>query len=262
MAPRPSVDAETGGAYPAAPLTVHELPATLRPREAFAQRGAASLSDDALLAILLRSGRRGRNVVDLARDVLQAFGGLGPLARASYEELLARRFPGIGRVKAMEIAAALELGRRAVSQATDEDAPVIRDPASVVRALQTSLHGLRQEVFWTLLLDTKHHLIGRPVEVSRGLLDASPVHPREVFATAIRHAAAAVILAHNHPSGDPAPSPEDLRVTRQLVEASRILGIRVLDHIVIGRVAAAHAGHVSLREQGLVGFDGAPSSGA
>jgi len=239
-----------------ASLTVHELPATLRPREAFALRGAANLPDDALLAILLRSGRRGRNVAELARDVLQAFGGLGPLARASYEELLARRISGLGRVKAMEIAAALELGRRAADQAAGADAPVIRDPDSVVRALRPLLHGLRQEVFWALLLDTKHHLIGRPVEVSRGLLDASPVHPREVFATAIRHAAAAVILAHNHPSGDPAPSPEDVRVTRQLVDASRILAIRVLDHIVVGRETEAHPGHVSLREKGLVAFEG------
>ena len=99
-------------------------------------------------------------------------------------------------------------------------------------------------------------IIGQPVETTRGLLDTSPVHPREVFAKAIRHAAAAVILAHNHPSGDPSPSPEDLRVTRQLVDASRILGIRVLDHVIVGRETATHPGHLSLREKGLVSFDG------
>ena len=256
MAPHTSDCREEGAAYPAQPLTVRDLPATLRPREEFLRRGAANLSDDTLLAILLRSGRRGRNVAELARDVLHAFGGLGPLAKATYEELRAKRISGLGKVKAMEIAAALELGRRAAGQTPADEAPIVRDPESVVRQLQPLAFNLRQEVFWTLLLDTRNRLIGHPEEVSRGLLDTSPVHPREVFAKAIRHAAAAVILAHNHPSGDPSPSPEDLRVTRQLVDASRILGIRVLDHVIVGRETATHPGHLSLREKGLVSFDG------
>ena len=256
MARPPSGCREEGAAYPAPPLTVRELLPGLRPREELARRGAAQLSDDALLAILLRSGRRGRNVAELARDVLQAFGGLGSLARASFEEILARRFSGVGRVKAMEIAAALELGRRAAAQSPTEEAPFVRDPESVVRQLRLLTANLRQEVFWTLLLDTKNRLIGRPQEISRGLLDSSPVHPREVFSTAISHAAAAVILAHNHPSGDSTPSVEDLRVTRQLVEASRILGIRVLDHVILGRETDQRPGYLSLREKGLATFDG------
>jgi DNA repair protein RadC len=256
MARPPSGCREEGAAYPTAPLTVREMLPGLRPREALALRGAAQLSDDALLAILLRSGRRGRNVVELARDVLQAFDGLGPLSRASFEEIKSRRILGLGRVKAMEIAAALELGRRAAAQNPTEEAPFVRDPESVVRQLRPLAANLRQEVFWALLLDTKNRLIGRPQEVSRGLLDSSPVHPREVFSAAISHAAAAVILAHNHPSGDPTPSVEDLRVTRQLVEASRILGIRVLDHVIMGRETDQRPGYLSLREKGLATFDG------
>ncbi len=256
MARPPSGCREEGAPYPAAPLTVREMLPGLRPREALALRGAAQLPDDALLAILLRSGRRGRNVAELARDVLQAFEGLPRLAHASFEEITARHISGLGKVKAMEIAAAFELGRRVAAQAAVAEAPVVRDPASVADQLRPLSGGLRQEVFWALLLDARNRLIGRPLEISRGLLDSSPVHPREVFSKAISYAAAAVILAHNHPSGDPTPSIEDLRVTRQLVEASRIIGIRVLDHVIVGRETDLRPGHLSLREKGLATFDG------
>ena len=254
--PSDSRNKKDAASYPSAPLPLREITPGLRPREALAQRGAALLSDDTLLAILLRSGRPGRNVVELARDTLQAFDGLEPLARASFEEIASRRISGLGRVKAMEIAAAFELGRRAAAQQTAGEAPYVRDPESVFRQLRPLAASLRQEVFWALLLDTRNRLIGRPLEVTRGLLDTSPVHPREVFNLAVRHSAAAVILAHNHPSGDPSPSPEDLRVTRQLVEAARILGIRVLDHVIVGRETDTRPGHLSLREQGLATFDG------
>jgi DNA repair protein RadC len=207
------------------------------------------------VAIILRSGKRGRNVIDLARDLLRAAGGLGALSRASHEEILAHHIAGLGPVKAMELAAALELGRRAAGQQPAAEPPSVRDPAAAARLIHPLTHALQQEVFWTLLLDTKNRLIGQPVEASRGLLDASPVHPREVFSKAIRHGAAAVILAHNHPSGDPTPSPEDLRVTRQLIEASRVLGIRVLDHIIVGRPSDSQPGFLSLRDKGLVSFD-------
>jgi DNA repair protein RadC len=236
-------------------MTVRELPAEMRPREEFLRRGAASVSDEVLVAIILRSGKRGRNVIDLARDLLRAAGGLGALSRASHEEILAHHIAGLGPVKAMELAAALELGRRAAGQQPASEPPSVRDPAGAARLIHPLTHALQQEVFWTLLLDTKNRLIGQPVEASRGLLDASPVHPREVFSKAIRHGAAAVILAHNHPSGDPTPSPEDLRVTRQLIEASRVLGIRVLDHIIVGRPSDSQPGFLSLRDKGLVSFD-------
>ena len=150
MARPPSGCREERAVYPALPLTVREMLPTLRPREALAQRGAAQLPDDALLAILLRSGRRGRNVVELARDVLQAFGGLGSLARASFEELTARRISGLGPVKAMEIAAALELGRRAAAQDPVAEATYVRDPASVVQQLRPLSANLRQEPFFCI----------------------------------------------------------------------------------------------------------------
>ena len=256
MDPHPSDGSEGKTAYPALTRTIHELLPEMRPREALMKRGAEHLPDDALLAIVLRSGRRGRNVVELAGDLLHAFGGLGSLSRATVEEIRAHRISGVGEVKAIDIAAAFELGRRAAHQTSGEEAPSVRDPESVVRVLRPLTHKLQQEVFWTLLLDTKNRLIGHPVEVTRGLLDASLVHPREVFATAIKHAAAAVILAHNHPSGDPTPSPEDLRITRQLIDASRILGIRILDHVIVVRETPDRPSHLSLREHGLANFDG------
>lgn len=237
-------------------MTVRELPAEMRPREEFLRRGASNVSDEVLVAIILRSGKRGKNVIDLARDLLRISGSLGALSRASHQEILAHRLQGLGPVKAMELAAALELGRRAAGQQPAAEAPSVRDPAAAARLIHPLTHALQQEVFWTLLLDTKNRLIGQPIEASRGLLDASPVHPREVFSKAIRHGAAAVILAHNHPSGDPTPSPEDLRVTRQLIEASRVLGIRVLDHIIVGRPSDLQPGYLSLRDKGLISFDG------
>jgi len=138
--------------------------------------------------------------------------------------------------------------------------PLIREPSRVAALLTPLAEGLAQEVFWALLLDTKNRMIGAPVETTRGLLDSSPVHPREVFRAAVREAAAAVIVAHNHPSGDPTPSKEDINITRRLIEASRILGIRVLDHVVIGRRMRSEGeaptpGFVSLREKNLVSFE-------
>jgi len=236
-------------------MTVRELPVGMRPREEFLRRGPTHVSDEVLIAIILRSGKRGKNVIDLARTLLCQAGGLGALARATHEELLAHRIPGLGPVKAMELAAALELGRRAAGQQPSSEPAAVRDPESAARLLRPLAHGLQQEVFWALLLDTKNRLIGQPVDVTKGLLDASPVHPREVFSRAIRHGAAAVILAHNHPSGDSTPSPEDLRVTRQLIEASRVLGIRVLDHIIVGAPSDTQPGYLSLRDKGLASFE-------
>ena len=256
MARQPPACREPGVVYPDAPVTMRDLPPELQPREELDRRGAAHLSDDTLLAIVLRNGRPGRNVADLARDVVQVFGGLAPLARATVDEVLAKKIRGVGRVKAMEIVAAFELGRRAAGHLPVEP-QMLRDPESVARALQPLASVEQQEVFWALNLDSKNRLIGRPCEVSRGLLDTTPVHPREVFKMAVRQAAAAVILAHNHPSGDPTPSAEDLRVTRQLVDAARVMGIRILDHVIVGRETPDHPAHLSLREKGLVAFDGA-----
>lgn len=254
MAPSPSYPPERP-VYPEAPLRVKELPPEMRPREEFQRRGAENAPDEVLLAILLRTGAAGKNVTELAREVLRRFGGLAALSQIDFAELLAAHIKGLGQVKAMELAAALELGRRAAQQGPRHDPPSIREPEAVFRLLAPLTRTVQQEIFWALLLDTKNKLIGQPVETTRGLLDTSPVHPREVFSKAVRYGAASVILAHNHPSGDPTPSREDVDITRRLIEAARILGIRVLDHVIVGKPSPAAPGYVSLREKNLVSFE-------
>jgi DNA repair protein RadC len=213
--------------------------------------------DEILLALLLRTGVPGKNVTELARELLRRYGGLAGLGKAEFDELRGLRVKGLGRVKCMELAAALELGRRAalLQQTPRDEAFPIREPEAIHRLLAPLARGLQQEVFWAVLLDVKNKLIGQPIETTRGLLDSSPVHPREVFSKAVRYSAAAVILAHNHPSGDPMPSKEDIEITRRLIEAARILGIRVVDHLIVGRPTATTPGYVSLREKNLVAFD-------
>ncbi len=229
---------------------LRDLPACQRPRELLERFGVDSVEDDVLLAIILRSGTRGLNVLELARRLLRRYGSLSELAAASEREL---RGPGLGPVKAQVLKAALELGRRLADEKLEE-APAIRTPADVAAALREDARVLKGETFWVLLLNTKNRLQGRPIPVSRGLLNASLVHPREVFRAAIQAASAAVVLAHNHPSGDPTPSAEDLHITRQLIDAGKIISIRVLDHVVLGRAGGAERDFVSVREKGLVDF--------
>ncbi|MFN2351007.1 MAG: DNA repair protein RadC [Kiritimatiellia bacterium] len=230
---------------------LHDLPPNQRPRELLERFGVAAVQDEVLLAIILRSGISGANVLELARKLLQDYGSLTEMAAASERDL---RRPGIGPVKAQILKAALELGRR-LSEETITATPYIRTPANAAALLRPRAQGLKHETFWVLLLNSKNRLQGKPLDISRGLLDASLVHPREVFRSAIREASAAVILAHNHPSGDPSPSPEDLRITRQLVDAGRLLSIRVLDHIILGRSdGAGQNDFLSIREAGLAEF--------
>ena len=258
MDPHPSYPPERA-VYPDTPLTVKELPQEMRPREEFQRRGAENVPDEILLAILLRTGVPGKNVTELARELLRRYGGLANLSKADFEELRSLKIKGLGKVKAMELAAALEISHRAMAhhrqQEVRPDEAPIREPEGVYRILAPLARGLQQEIFWALLLDTKNKLIGRPVETTRGLLDTSPVHPREVFSKAVRYSAASVILAHNHPSGDPTPSKEDIDITRRLVEAARILGIRVVDHLIVGKPSPSGSGYVSLREKNLVAFE-------
>lgn len=241
---------------------VKDLPVSLRPREDLEKRGAANLSDEQLLAILIRTGMRGVNAMDLARLLLCHYETLGRLANADWRELVSLKLPGLGRVKAMELEATLEIGRRIGSEKLRDDArSQVCEPKAVYNLLATRAGALRTEMFWALLLDTKNRLIGAPVEISSGLLDASLVHPREVFNPAVRHSAASIILAHNHPSGDPTPSAEDLRVTRQLVRAGSVMGVRVLDHVILGRTQERRPAFISLRETGLVDFKPADGLG-
>ena len=249
MKPTPPIPAD---AYEISRSRIKDLPDHRRPRELALEAGVESVPDEVLVAILLRAGIRGQSVIDLARQVLDRHqGSLARLAGASHNEL--RGIKGIGRVKALELQAALELGRRAAGE-NRELLQLVRAPADVLALLQAETARLDQEVFWVLMLDQKYRLRRAPAPVTKGILDASLAHPREVFREAIRLAAAAIIVAHNHPSGDPTPSAEDLATTRQLVATGKVVGIQVLDHIVIGGNHPAPAPFVSLREAGLVDF--------
>jgi DNA repair protein RadC len=243
---------ESAAPYEISLSRIKDLPDHRRPRELALDAGVQNVPDEVLVAILLRAGIRGQSVIDLARQVLDRHqGSLSRLAAASHDEI--RAIKGIGDVKALELRAALELGRRAAGEHRDL-LPLIREPAHVLALLQKETAQLDQEVFWVLLLDQKYRLRRAPEAVTKGILDASFAHPREVFRESTRRAAAAIIVAHNHPSGDPTPSAEDLRSTRQLVETGKIVGIQLLDHIVIGGKRPHPAPHVSLRESGLVDF--------
>jgi len=228
--------------------TVREMPEQLRPRELLEKNGVRCVQDDVLLAIILRSGVRGVNVVELSRALLKRFGSLSALAGASVEEIAA--VPGMGKVKAQVLVSALELGRRMNAEARPRRI-IVKGPNDIADLLGDRARLLEKEMFWVILLDARNGLKCEPIEVSMGLLDASLVHAREVFRDAIRSACGAVILAHNHPSGDTTPSAEDVRITRQLVEAGRIVDIKVLDHVVLG---GGGRGYLSMREEGVVAF--------
>lgn len=232
--------------------TVRDLPERLRPRELLDKHGVRNVQDDVLLAVLLRSGVRGMNVLDLARTLLRKFGSLSGLAGAAAGEIAS--VTGMGKVKAQVLMSALELGRRMQDEVSPKRV-IVKSPADVARLMGDPACRLEREVFWVLLLDARNGIKGQPVEVSAGLLDASLVHAREVFRDAVRNACGAVILVHNHPSGDTAPSAEDVRITRQLVEAGKVIDIKVLDHVILGGRREGGPDFLSLREEGLVSFN-------
>lgn len=230
-------------AEPPVHARITDWPPEERPREKLMRRGAAGLSDAELLAIIIRSGAGRTTAVEAARRLLVSLGALTHLATRSFQELRIAR--GIGPAKAVAIVAAFELGRRAAAERRGERLR-ISSPEDVVRAYQPLQRDLRQEQFTVLLLDSANRLL-RDVTVTSGTLNSSLVHPREVFRPAIAEPAAGIILLHNHPSGNPEPSTEDLHVTRQLVEASRIIGIPIHDHIILAGEAYA-----SFAERGLL----------
>jgi DNA repair protein RadC len=201
------------------------------------------LSDAELLSVLIGSGTRGSNAIDVARTVLQDAGSLAGLAGRTAREMM--RLRGIGPAKAAGLAAAVELGRR-MESAGRPPREVVRGPGDVAHIMVPLLRDLHQEVFHVLALDSSN-AVSANIEISRGTLNASLVHPREVFKAAIDHRAAAIIVVHNHPSGNPEPSQEDLSITRQLAEAGRTLGIPLHDHVIVGG-----KGWTSLAERGLL----------
>ena len=229
---------------------IAEMPEHERPRERLALKGAAALKDEELIAILLRTGRTGRSVIHVAQDLLKRFENrLDRLASAGLAEI--REVHGIGEAKAVELYAAFSLARRLATLPHDER-PRLESPASVAAQLADAFHGVMQEEFHVLLLDTKNYLL-RDERVTIGLVDRSQVHAREVFRSAIRESCSRILLAHNHPTGDPTPSPQDLACTRNLVAAGKIIGIDVLDHVIVGRPSATCLrGFISLREENLL----------
>lgn len=223
--------------------TLKDMPEELRPRERLMRDGALALSDAELLAIILRTGTSRETALELAQRIIVQFGGLRQLHSVGIEELC--RVKGVGKTKAVQIKAALELGRRAFTGAPSER-PVIRSPQDVAQLLMSEMRYLDREVLRIVLLDAKNRVLSSPI-VSVGTVDASLAHPRECFKEAIKQSAVSVIFVHNHPSGDPQPSSCDIELSRQLVEAGRLLGINVLDHIIIGDGV-----FVSLRERGVI----------
>lgn len=234
-------------------IPVKQLPVREQPRELFDQYGAENVSDATLLAIILRKGIPGKNVTAVADELLQKFGSLSSMAKQSVQDL--RTVKGVGKVGAQILKSALELAVR-MGRETAKPREKILTPAQAAEQVRLQARTLSHEVFWVLMLNIRNELKGPPVEVSRGLLDASLVHARDVFKQAIQSGSQAVILLHNHPSGDPSPSKEDVAITRQLAEAGKIIGIRVLDHVIVGhRKTEAEQDYFSLRESGLVAFE-------
>lgn len=219
------------------------MPKDDRPRERLIKSGSSHLSNAEILAIILGSGTRQESVLALSNRLLMHFEGLKLLSDATIEELIAIR--GIGTAKAVLILAAVELGKRMHIYRSDER-HVIRSPEDGAEYVMEEMRGLNQEHFVTLFLNTKNQIIHKQT-IFIGSLNASIVHPREVFREAVKRSAASIIVVHNHPSGDPTPSQEDIHVTRRLVECGKMIGIELIDHLVIG-----DRKYVSLKEKGYI----------
>ncbi|WP_390622415.1 RadC family protein [Bacillus massilinigeriensis] len=224
-------------------LMIRDFPQDERPRERFIQNGAQSLSNHELLAILLRTGTKEESVLQLSNRLLTQFEGLRLLKDATLDEITSIK--GIGMAKAIQVLAAVEIGRR-ISNLTYQDRYVIRSPEDGAKYMMNDMRFLSQEHFVCLYLNTKNQVLHKQT-IFIGSLNASIVHPREVYKEAIRRSAASIICLHNHPSGDPAPSREDIEVTKRLVECGKIIGIELLDHLIIGENK-----FVSLKEKGYL----------
>ncbi|KUK66630.1 MAG: radC1 [Parcubacteria bacterium 34_609] len=211
-------------------FTIHDLPKDERPRERLVKFGEQALSAQELLQIILGRGVAGESVAITAQKLLAQFGSLQKLAEASIEELSSIK--GIGLAKATQIKATFEISRRISTQVPSYKSKELTDPKKVYRLIKSKLKDYHKEHFYIIALNSRGHSIA---EISVGSLNASIVHPREVFAEAIKNKAASVVFAHNHPSGDPEPSEDDLLLTKKLVESGKILGIEVIDHIIVSK---------------------------
>ena len=226
----------------AAAYRITDLAESDRPRERLAQLGPQVLSNAELIAILLRVGVKGENAVQVGQRLLSNFGGISGLHRASFDEVCNQH--GIGQAKASQIKAAIELGNR-LTLVAPEERPAVNSPADAAALVRYEMSVLEQEELRVLLMNTRNRVL-KIETVYRGSVNSSPVRVGELFNTAVRSAAASLIVVHNHPSGDPTPSPDDVAVTRAIVEAGKLLDVEVLDHLIIGQ-----GRYVSLKERGL-----------
>jgi len=230
-----------------APLTIHELPAEERPREKLVAHGPHALSDSELIAILLRTGVRGANAIEVARQLLTEFKSLSGLARCSVPELA--KIKGVGTAKAVQLAAAFGLATRVAKETFSRQK--MDSPELIYGLVGAEMKALSRESLRVILLDTKYQFI-RMEEVSNGSLNESVAHPRELFRPALIYSAFALVVVHNHPSGDPAPSDADHRVTRKMAEAAALLQIQLLDHVIIGSGDNGRRPYFSFREAGIL----------
>ncbi len=230
-----------------APLKIREMPREDRPRERLAARGASALTDAELIAILLRTGVPGANAVEVARQLIEEYGSLGRLGRCSVKELA--KIKGVGFAKATQLAAAFGLGQRLAQQ--NFSGKRIEKPEQVYELLGPELRALHKESLRIILLDTRYNFI-RTEEISLGSVNESIAHPRDVFRPALIYSAYAVIVAHNHPSGDPSPSQADHSLTRRLREAAELLQIKLLDHVIIGAPGEGRLPYFSFKEMGVL----------
>ncbi|MBI4744930.1 MAG: DNA repair protein RadC [Actinobacteria bacterium] len=227
-------------------MTIKELPLDIRPRERLLNSGALSLSDVELLAIILGSGTKNKTSLQLSQNILSEFGSIGILSKATFSELSGIK--GIGEAKAAAILASIELGKRLIiaSKQKEKEKIVISSPEDAVNILIPDMIYLDKEYFKAIILNTKNEII-KICDISIGSLNSSIVHPRELFKMAMKHNGASVIVAHNHPSGNSTPSPEDINLTKRLSKAGEILGIELIDHIILGK-----GNFVSLKEENLL----------
>jgi DNA repair protein RadC len=230
-----------------AQIKIREMPQDERPREKLLGRGAAALTDSELIAILLRTGLPGANAVEVARQLLEQYGSLSGLSRCSVKEIAS--IPGIGPAKAIQLVAAFGLGQRLANERLSRRK--LDSPELVHDLVAAEMRTLHKESLRVILLDTRYHLL-RMEEISLGSVNESIAHPRDVFRPAVISSAYAVIVVHNHPSGDPSPSQSDHSLTRRLAEAAELLQIKLLDHIIIGAPAEGRLPYFSFKEAGVL----------
>ena len=239
-------------------LRIEDLPADLQPRELIRKVGPRHVGDDTLLAIVLRIGVPGANAVETAKRLLVAFGSLDRLSKASCGEIVAKKIPGVGPTKAVQIVASLELGRRCsyleLMNVKDKTDKYIRTSEDVYDLLLPELYGSRQEHFFVVLLGPRNKVLSEPIEIAKGQRDEVGLQPNLVFEHPLKEGAKAIVVAHNHPSGDPTPSEGDVEMTKKLVEAGRLMNIPLLDHLIVGVPSDGHSGFFSIAASGLVEF--------